>query len=121
MLLHDGQGCLVEERDIGRDPAFCALGYGSGIPPDQDSAGPLKAKDQLLKVLRVLIDGDLLMALANRDKDTFIVAVFEVMQAPVEMDDIPVACSKPCVELFQAACGGSAIGRRPVHIGLALE
>ena len=47
--------------------------------------------------------------------------MLEVMQAPVEVNHIPLLITEPGIELLEAPSGGAAIGRNPVDVCFACQ
>ena len=87
------------------------LGNGRRRAPDQRRAGLFHACDELSQVDLVVGGHDLLLPLNQ----------LEVMQAPVEVDHIPLAGPQPGVDVLDPVRRRSAVGRDAVDIGLALQ
>ena len=122
-------GCDVVVFDgVTDDAAFGTFGDGGGVPPDEVGVGFFEFFDEFAEVFFVVLWGDLGLAgfifgigkvLAIRTH------VFEVVETPVEVDDVPLfsftAGFEPLVEILESFGGGAAVGERAVDVGLAIE
>lgn len=125
-------------HDLGRDgvvlggvpdnPALGAFRYGSGVAPDQFCPGHLEALCQLRKVLLVFSWGDLLLAfrvVGGGKVATVFAHVLQVVEPPVEVDDIPLlplaARLEPIFYAGQSFGCWATIGTGAVDVGLTFE
>lgn len=106
MFAHDAIGDAVEALALAGEVVLLVVttGRGSGPGPDELRASPIQLFDNLIKIGRINgIPGE------------------TVVDAEIEMNDIPLALAQPDGEFFQSGRGGPAVGGRPVHIGLASQ
>lgn len=128
LILHDLGGNFVVFRGVAGDSPAGTCGHRGGIAPNQARSGFFEACDEVAKVFLVCGGRDLLpAALAFGRDDTVSVGadVFQIVKAPVEVDDVPLfliaADFEPLFKLGQSFDRGPAIGGRAMHVGLALQ
>ena len=128
LFFHNFGGDVVVDFGVTDDAALGALGDGGGISPDEAGAGLFESLDEFAEVFFVVSLGNLGFAGFGFGIGKVLAIgphVFEVVEAPVKVDDVPffsfAAGLEPFIELLKSGGGGSAVGEGPVDVGLALE
>jgi hypothetical protein len=111
-VVHDLLRGLVEAGDVLRPAGRIGLlcGDGRGRRPDEPGARRLQLLHERAKVLLVVLERHLVPALNP----------FEVVEAPVEMNDVPLAFDPP-VDVRDPGRRGAAVFGDAVDVGLPLE
>lgn len=120
---HAGGGGVVFGF-IAFDAAIGTGGDGGGVAPDEFGAGGLHDFHEFGEVFFIFVERHLKVraggfgigALGGIFGD-----VFEIVQAPVEMNDVPLGVAEPGFDVFEAVGGGAAVGGDAVDVGLAFE
>ena len=97
-----GGSVAVDNRSGGVLPGN--IRQRSGVSPDQLRAGPLHSLDELFEPTGVI--GDQCVA---------------IMDAEVQMNDVPLPVAEPDVDLLQPGRGRSAVGRSAMNVRLASQ
>ena len=121
---HDLRGGGIVFFFIAFDTAVAAGGDVGGVAPDEFRAGGLQRFHQRGEVLFVIGERDLEMSALGLGIGTLrgIVAdVFEVVEAPIEVNDVPFAVAEPFGEIGEAVGGGAAVGGDAVDVRFAFE
>lgn len=121
---HDAGGGGVVFGFIAFDAAIGTGGDGGGIAPDELGTGGLHDFDEFGEVLFVICQRHLevgagsfgIGALGGIFGD-----VFEIVEAPVEMDDVPLGVAEPGFDVFEAIRGRAAVGGDAMDVGFAFE
>ena len=91
-FLHDFGGDVVVDFGVTGDPSFRSFGDGGGVAPDEAGVGFFEAFDEFAEVFFVVGLGDLWFGgfgLGVGEVLTIGAHVFEIVEAPVEVDDVP--------------------------------
>lgn len=96
---------------------------GTGVVAHQIRWAPvsLRRGHQLSQVLFVLGERHLLLAFGDIHEPPLLVHVLQVVQSPVEVDDIPMAIPQPGVDLGQAAGRRTTVGRNAMDVRFSFE
>ena len=124
VFLHDALRCGIVFDLVTGEAARLALGHEGRVGEDEFGTGLLEPFDEGLQVFLILRqrDGERafdFVALSRRLE--FGVAIAEVVQAPIEVDDLPLAVAQPSLDLGQAMARVAAVGIGADHIRLAFE
>ena len=127
-FFHDPLGDVVVDFGVAYYPAFGSVGDGSGVAPDEVGLGFLEALDELAEIGGVVFLGDLGFAglvFGVGEVLSLWAHVFEIVESPVEMNDIPLlvlaASGEPFIDLLESFGCGAAVGERTMNVGLAFE
>ena len=76
-----------------------------------------------MQILLVVSEGDLDLSTLFLGIEVFPLRshVFQIMRAPVEMDQVPLFLALPLLDLGNSLGCGSPVGRDPVQVDLSLE
>ena len=121
VFFHDAGGCLVERHFFARHAAGRSVGDGRGAGPDEFGFGLFQTRNQLTQVFFVLRERRHLFALGRPDVAPLAIEIFQVVQAEIEMNDVPLSFTQPLIEMREPMSRIAAIGRRAMDVGLAAQ
>jgi hypothetical protein len=127
-VLHDLGGDGIVLGGVTDNAALCTNRDRSGVPPNEAGLGLFKTHNEFAEIFFIVCGrylGTARFGLGISEVLAIRSHVFEVVEAPVEMDDVPLfafpAGLQPSVESLQAMNGCGAIDRRAVNVGLSFE
>lgn len=123
-LSHDGGGGRIELHGLVGDTIGGALGHRSGVAPDELGSGRLQGGHDLGEIFFVIGQRDLMVRTGNFGINAaFPVGshVDEVVEAEVEMDDVPLRITKPFPETGNAIAAGPPLAGMRWTLALPLS
>ena len=124
VLFHHRKGGFIVADIITKlAPSFAFWDWGGG-GEDEGGSSFFEALNELFEVGGVFLDavGYRSVYFVALPLDfRFRVAVAEVMQAPVEMDDVPFLITEPFVDVREPLASGTSVGPDAVHVGDSFE